>query len=221
MIQYYIDGQNLNGYGINVSRVTGLFDLPKLKDVLKISWPNRHGEVVDLSSPIYDVREIELDCWISASNRLEFLTRANAAMVNLFAKPNLRELKIIYEEDKPLLYYCYLPDGLGLTRQSKWDAALQVGRFTLKLVEPEPLKRIYRFSTASPNSTQLRFDFFDSSPQFTVYWGDGSFDVVNSGTSVWHSYANEGDYLVAIVGMVGNIAGLITQSEIDIIWNLL
>lgn len=220
MIRYYIDNQELGSLGVNVSRVSGLFNLPKLKDVLKTSWPNRHGEVVDLSNPIYDIREIELECWIRATSRIDFMNKANQTLLNLFAKPNLRELRVEYDPGKPLLYYCYPAAGVNLNRESRWNASVQVGRFNIKLVEPEPLKRVYKFiANDVQNSRQLHMQF-NPSPLFTVFWGDGNFDVVTAGTQVDHYYQADGVYYVSIVGMVNQINGLVTLPELELIWNL-
>lgn len=222
MIRYYIDSIDLSSLGITVSQAKGLFGLPKVKNALTISYPNRHGILVDLANPIYDVRSIELHCHLSASTRMEFLIRTNELVTTLFAKPNLRELRIDYDSQKPLFYYVYPNDGIAIERESKWDASRQLGQFVLKLTEPEPLKRVFIFEADNvQNSRQLQLQYEEPNQQFAVYWGDGTHNVVRTGTQVGHQYAADGNFYISIVGMVNEIQNLTATQELEVVWNLL
>jgi len=222
MIRYYIDSIDLSSLGITVSQAKGLFGLPKVKNALTISYPNRHGILVDLANPIYDVRSIELHCHLSASTRMEFLIRTNELVTTLFAKPNLRELRIDYDSQKPLFYYVYPNDGIAIERESKWDASRQLGQFTLKLLEPEPLKRVFIFEADNvQNSRHIQLAFDEPNQQFTVYWGDGSYDVVRAGSQIEHEYSTDGRYYISIVGMVNDIGSLTASQNLVVLWNLL
>lgn len=222
MIKYYIDNIDLATKGIIVSNVKGLFNLPKLKDTLSVNYPSRNGIIVDLSKPIYDVRDIELSCYVKATSRLQFLTLTNELITQLFAKSNLRELRIDYESQKPLFYFVYLKDGLDIEHQAKWNYSNHIGQFSLKLIEPEPLKRVYIFNADNVlNARQLGFLYQEPTQQFTIYWGDGNFDVIRAGTSVSHVYAVDGIYYVSFVGMVNEIQGLVATETLETLWNLL
>lgn len=219
MIKYYIDRTDLQSLGINVSKSQGLFNLPKLRDTLKTTWPNRHGEIIELSEPIYDVREIELDCYMKAPSRLDFLVNLNNIIYTRFYKPQLRELKIELITGKPLLYYCYMPNGINMELATKWNTETHIGKFKLNLIEPEPFKRVFAFNANVQNSRQITLQY-DPSPQFTVYWGDGSYNVITSGTQINHQYQTDGTYYIALVGMIDHINNLVTLPETELIWNL-
>lgn len=219
MIGYYIDNINIADYGINISSIMGIFNVPKLKDALVINWPDRHGVIIDLSNPVYDERIIEMECWLIAATRIDFITKVNQFITTLLIKPGLRELRIDYLPDKPLYYYCYIKDGLNIEKSGKWNSVKQTGKFNLVLNEPEPFKRVYKF-IATESSKQLQLQF-SSAPQFTIYWGDGSKSQVSNGTQIQHLYSQEGIYYVNLVGMVNEIRDLTIQPMPEIVWNLL
>lgn len=217
MIRYSIDGVDLSSLGIIVQKAKGLFVMPKMKDPLKTSWPTRHGVLVDLSQPVYDVREITLECAIKADSRISFLTSLNSIIYTLLYKPNLRQLRVDLVEDKPLLYFCYMQDGLDVELATKWNEANHIGLFTLKLIEPEPLKRVYMFNAQEQTQLSLQFN---TTSLFTIYWGDGAVSTVSSGTtSANHQYA-QGTYYIALVGMVNEIINLESYPNLILVWNL-
>jgi len=218
MIRYSIDGIDLQNLGVTVRKAKGLFDLPKLKDPVKTSWPTRHGIMVDLSQPVYDVREITLECAMKADSRLSFLTRLNSIIYTHLYKPNLRQLRVDLVDGKPLHYYCYMQDGIDVELATRWNEANHVGLFTLKLIEPEPFKRVYRFEAGEQLQLSLQFD---TTSQFTIYWGDGSTSTVTSGTtSANHLYDTQGTHYIALVGMVNEIINLESYPNIELVWNL-
>lgn len=218
MIRYSIDGVDLSSLGIIVQKAKGLFVMPKMKDPLKTSWPTRHGVLVDLSQPVYDVREITLECAIKADSRISFLTSLNSIIYTLLYKPNLRQLRVDLVEDKPLLYFCYMQDGLDVELATKWNEANHIGLFTLKLIEPEPLKRVYMFNAQEQTQLSLQFD---TTSQFAVFWGDGSFNIIAPGiTYANHQYSTQGTYYVALVGMVNAITNFDSYPNLSLVWNL-
>lgn len=218
MIRYSIDGIDLQSLGITVRKAKGLFDLPKLKDPLKTSWPTRHGVLVDLSQPIYDVREITLDCAMKADNRISFLTNLNSVIFTNLYKPNLRQLRVDLVDSKPLHYFCYMQGGIDVDLATKWNDNTHIGLFTLKLIEPEPFKRVYRFEAGEQLQLSLQFD---ETSQFAVFWGDGSFNIIAPGiTYANHQYSTQGTYYVALVGMVNAITNFDSYPNLSLVWNL-
>jgi surface protein len=64
-------------------------------------------------------------------------------------------------------------------------------------------------SVGSTNADQFRLPLSSSNapitPDFTIYWGDGSSDYVNSFTSPIHTYSSAGVYTITIVGAISGI----------------
>lgn len=218
MISYKIDGVELSTYGIRVSNTKGLHNLPKMKKPLTTSFPDRHGERVDLSSVYYEARDIELDCWIEATSRIYFLTKLNTFITTALVKTGLRQLLVAYDSSKPLCYMCYFESGLDVTRETKWNAARMFGSFTLKLREPEPFKRLYKFT---PIEGDMDCNFAINCPtSLTLYWGDGTSTHMPAGESnAVKNYTTPGiTFYIALVGNVNEITSIGTIAVE--IWNL-
>ena len=64
-------------------------------------------------------------------------------------------------------------------------------------------------SVGSTSADQFRLPLSSTlapiTPDFTIYWGDGSSDYVNSFTSPIHTYASAGVYTITIVGAISGI----------------
>lgn len=217
MIKYTINGTSLSHWGVLVSKTKGLHDLPKMKQPLTVNWPDRHGEQVDLTAPRYEAREITLECVILAEGRDEFLETLNTFITEALLGPGLKQLVVEYETTMPLVYLVYFAAGIDINRQTSWDAARMAGTFTMKLREPEPFKKVYKF-VAVGETMQCNISF-TSPGQVTVYWGDGAMSETNTGTpSLQHEYDTEGVFYVAVYGVVEEITNISTNATL--VWNL-
>lgn len=97
---------------------------------------------------------------------------------------------------KPLLYEVYAADGISYNK--RWHDDKMIGTFSLKLREPDPVKRVVRHQRINEASRELSIAF-KSDKMVNVYWGDGSFteDVYGdlTGTkALKHTYADNGVY---------------------------
>lgn len=217
MIKYSINGIALSTWGVLVSNARGLYDLPKMKAPLAVNWPDRHGEQVDLSAPVYEAREITLECVIMADGRDGFLEGVNTFISGALIGPGLKQLVVEYDTNLPLVFMVYFHAGLDINRQTSWNAEKMAGTFTLKLKEPEPFKKVYKFVAAG--ETMACNLSFTSNKHVTVYWGDGSKLETNSGTpALTHEYTAEGIYYIAVTGVVEEITGITTNATL--VWNL-
>jgi len=212
-ISYYINGVSFSSLGVGVTGSKGLMDALKLKDPLKVSWPDHHGEVVDLSEPRYESREISLSCFIQAPTATAFILAAQA-FIAAFQKAGLQRLMIEandgVETRKPLLYEVFLGNDFQIDKE--WNPVKMIGKFTITLREPEPVKRVYKFVAAAGSMTVT---FTITTPQpVNIYYGDGSnhLDVVTASGQKSHIYTTEGTFYIVITGVIEKITGVTTTA---------
>ena len=216
VLEYYIDGTNFKEWDIYVSESNGLLDRPKLKAPLKVDWDDYHGEVVDLRSKRVEAREITLNCFMRATGKLDFATKLNT-FLDVFGKDGTQRLTVEIDPDRPLIYEVYNESGISISK--RWNDDLMVGTFSLKLKEPEPVKRILKFTRTSAATTATIT--LTSNKTVTVYWGDGSKteDVYGTNTTVSHTYTKNGDYFIVVAGVIEDITGFTSNGAI--VWNKL
>lgn len=211
-LEYYLNGINFKNWGVYVSESNGVLDRPKLKTPPKVDWDDYHGEVVDLQSKRVGAREITLNCFIQATGKVDFVTKLNSFM-DEFGRAGTQRLTIEIDPAKPLIYEVYNESGISVSK--RWQDDLMVGTFTLKLQEPEPVKRIVKFSQTEATIT------LTSAKTVSIFWGDGTKtdDVYGTDISVSHTYPATGDYFAVIAGVIENITDFSTNGTI--VWNKL
>jgi hypothetical protein len=214
---YLLDGVNFKAYGVYVSDSEGVVNRPKLKNMATVSWDNYHGESVDLQHKFYEPREITLSCFIKANSKNEFINKAST-FEQLFDNPGTNRLVIDVHPVKPLIYEVYCKDEITLAK--KWNDELMVGTFKLKLVEPEPVKRILKHMRIS-EATKTCTITLTTQKLVTVYWGDGlvDFDISGVNLTLSHNYAKGGEYFPVITGCIDEITAFKTNAII--VWNKL
>jgi hypothetical protein len=219
-INYYINGVTFESLKVKVSNSDGIMDGLKLKNPAKMDWPDHHGVVIDLSAPRYESREITLDCFIESTTPTAFIL-AVQAFIAAFQKPGLQRLMIDINDGvstrKPLLYEVYLPDGVNISKV--WNPEKNIGTFRIKLIEPEPVKRVYKFvATAGALSVTMTVTTVEP---VNIYWGDGNndLDVVTGTGQITHAFATAGTYYIVLTGIIENITGVTTTATL--VWNKL
>jgi hypothetical protein len=219
-ITYYINGVTFSSLGVGVSQSKGIIDGLKFRDLKKMTWPDHHGEVVDLSAPRYEAREISLECFIKAATATAFIL-AMQNFLEAFQKAGLQQLILEVNDGvstrKPLIYMVYMDSGVELTK--KWSAASMSGSFTLKLREPEPVKRVYSF-TAAAGAMTASVAVTTTEP-VNIYWGDTAvtYDVTTASGAATHTYATAGVKYIVITGVIEDITGVTTGATL--IWSRL
>lgn len=214
---YILDGVDLKEYGVYVSDSKGVVNRPKLKEMAKVSWDNYHGEAVDLQHKFYEPREITLSCFIKASSKNDFITRVSK-FGQLFDARGTQRLVIDVHPIKPLIYEVYCQDEINVAK--KWNDELMVGTFDLKLIEPEPVKRILKHIRVG-DSTKTCTITMTTAKMVNIYWGDGTVDYDVSGTAITlsHVYETNGDYFPVITGCIDEITDFTTNAIV--VWNKL
>jgi len=210
-IIYTVDGVDFKTYGVRVSESFGVVDGLKPKDpLIRANWPEYHGEIIDLGAVRFEPREIELRCWIKASGRLDFMDKLNAFMQQFYTS-GLKRLQIAIDDEKPLCFEVYLSDRSEV--EKKWRENKMFGTFSLKLREPEPVKRLLRYTRTGPGDAEVTITL-TSSKLLNIYWGDGEKTVDVSGTDevVTHTYASNGTYFIIIAGVIDEIESFTTNA---------
>ena len=216
-LAYSIDGTDLKAWDIFISESNGLLDRPKLKTPFSVDWEDYHGTVVDLDSPRVEEREITLNCVMSANGKIDFVTKLNG-FLDVFSKPGTRRLMVDIHPTKPLLYEVYNENGVAITK--RWSDDQMVGKFTLKLKEPAPVKRIVRHQRISNDTKKLTITL-TTAKAVTIFWGDGtkSADVYGTNVTTTHEYTGDGIYYAIIAGVIEEIESFTTNGIV--VWNKL
>lgn len=172
-VLYSVNGKYFKPFGIYISESKGLFDKPKPKPRRSYDWAEYHGKVVDLSPIKYDERKIELKGWIEGENWQQMVARFNLFMSE-FEKEGLARLIIDY--GKELVYDVYLDAHTELEKTFREGSI--VGIFTLKLSEPYPLKRVYKFVN------------YNNDDEFTMMGTINSHATIIVNNDIYYSYYN-------------------------------
>lgn len=210
-VYYYINGVGFSTFGVKVSASDGLLSALKMKEPVRVTWPDQHGEVVDLVAPRYEAREITLECFIKAASSTAFILAVQTFLA-AFQKAGLQRLMIDVDDSvvtrKPLVYEIYLQEEFEVKK--KWNQTHMIGTFSLKLREPEPVKCVYKF-VAAIGAMTVTFTITTTDP-VNIYYGDGSnhLDVVTASGQKSHTYATEGTFYIIITGVIENITAVTT-----------
>jgi hypothetical protein len=223
-VRYFINEKNLKtNFGVYVASSEGVLDLPKIKDFTRQDWHEYHGIQCDLEPPKLQEREITLDCWMTASDQLGFIQRLNLFYAE-FLKSGYKRLRIEIDADAAspiiLVYDTLIKESVKITK--KWTAGTQQGKFKLKLVEPNPQKKVLHFESGAGNNRTCALTLY-TTMEVTIAWGDGTYaDIAASnGYTAAHSYAEYGDYYISISGVVSEITRLTLDSSTEVIWEIL
>lgn len=209
-IAYLVDDVNFKDFGVFVSGSEGILNRPKLKTPATVSWDNYHGESVDLMHKFYEPREITLSCFIKAESKIDFITQL-ANFERMFDKKGTQRLVIDVHPVKPLIYEVYCKDAIEITKE--WNDNLMVGTFKLKLIEPEPVKRILKHIRVS-DATKRCTITLTSTKYVNIYWGDGTvdYDIQGTNKTITHDYETNGDYFPMVTGCIDEISKFETNA---------
>lgn len=231
-LKYLLDGVDFKEYGVFVSASKGLLDGLKMKDPYKVEFDGYHGTAIDLSRPRYEEREITLDCFINTTGgKLEFVRKVKAfldlfcarhkvaegATLNADLCPaGLHRLMVDIHPVKALVYEVYLPDATDV--EKTWNDARMTGTFSLKLREPEPVKKVLKHIRTNSSNATTQFTI-TTNKLVNVYWGDGTTtqDVYGTAVNVAHTYAENGEYFIVITGVIEDVEAFSTNDII--IWD--
>jgi len=203
---YEIDGIPFTDFDVYVKESSGIMGSLELKETTTVDWAGEHGLNVDLERPRYKPREIELNCFIYGGNYLSFTMKVDS-FLKKFQSAGTHRLRIGIDKRKPLLYEVYLPNATDIDK--RWRDDGNVGTFKLKLVDPQPIRRVLRFVPTAQNGgvAKIRFTCYEA---VNIYWGDGTNmkDVIaDADLMVSHTFTTgKPFYEVMITGEPDNIS---------------
>ena len=216
---YTIDGIDLKYFGVYVSGSDGILNRPARKTPYSVSFDNYHGSMVDLNHNYVGDRTITLSCFMKANGKMDFIQKV-AEFEQMFDKRGTIRLVVDVHPVKPLIYEVYMKDSIEIVKT--WSDELMVGTFKLKLVEPEPVKRILKHIRVS-DATRTCEITIKSKKYLNIYWGDGAADYDVAGqddaVTISHEYVNNGDYFPVITGCIDDIIEFSTNAIV--VWNKL
>ena len=137
---YKIDGNDLaSTYGVYVQKTRGALDFLKRKGVTAHSWPDEDGEeaFTDSGDIFFEPRDIILSCFIKADTKANFFTNLNSFKAKL-AGSGLHSLTLPCLPISSPTISVYYKDGGALDMLTGWNGSACVGKFMLKLREPNP-----------------------------------------------------------------------------------
>ncbi|OUN69469.1 LamG-like jellyroll fold domain-containing protein [Barnesiella sp. An55] len=219
-LEYYLNGVNFKEFDLHVESSTGVLDLPKLKTPTSVDWADYHGKVIDLTDKRYQEREITLNCWLRATGKMDFTEKVNR-LYEHFRQDGTQRLMISIHPTKPLVYEVYCEDGVAPSK--RWHDDKMIGTFSLKLKEPDPVKRVIRHQRINASNAELTIEL-KSDKMVNVYWGDGtvSEDIYGDYTgknALKHTYADNGIYYTIVAGVIEEITDFDTNGIV--VWNRL
>lgn len=208
-VDFSVNNINFKDLGITVEKMDDVLNMPERKDPLTVNWEDYHGEVVDLLKPVFGVREFELRCWLKGTSQDDFQAKW-MELVNHFQQGGPTRIQID-AGTKPLLFEVYHKDRLSLEK-GKWRSGVNFGRFTLKLREPEPFKKVLKVTGDSCSIT------ITTPKVVSIYWGDGGRTMNVYGTrTLDHPYSSSGTYYVVVAGVIEDISSFSTDAAV--IWD--
>lgn len=215
---YKIDDVDFKNYSVFVAASDGLLSRPKPKQNLSVEWADYNGIVRDLSKRTYEERSIELDCFITADSQADFVVKCNK-FISLFDKLGTRRIEVYVNCEvtpKPLIFEVYNSEEVNISK--KWSSSRMAGTFTLKLKEPEPIKRIFKYTRTS-DATKTVSITFTSQKLLNFYWGDGNhtFDGSGINQTITHDYLKNGTYYIVITGNIDEIESLTSTGSL--VWD--
>ncbi len=140
-LKWSINGRDFSEFGINVSESKGVLDKLKPRERNSYAWAEYHGKQFDLSKPFYETREMELQCWLRASDS-DTLTENFNSFLALFDTRSTKRFTIEPFGNKEYAYEVLLNGPAELTKEFR-DGEMY-GNFSLKIIEPNPIKRFLK-----------------------------------------------------------------------------
>lgn len=163
-------------YGVTVESSEGMIGRPKMKSVEAFDWKYLNGSTPDLHNRRYVNREIELHCWITASTKQGMIDRMNN-LTKFFASDELIFMHVSFDNNdgsqvsvnKGLFYMVYL-DSIS-EPNFKWRFGKQLAKFTIRLIEPCPVKKVMKLTSTS-GETAIDYDI-SSETDIDIYTSGG------------------------------------------------
>ncbi len=184
-VRYSVNGKYFKDWNVFISDSDGLFDGLKRKKVNSYNWAEYHGKSVDLTKPKFEAREITLKGFVIGDNWEQMKSNFDV-ILREFQKSGTQRLLIEPFGMKALPYEVYLEDELKL--EKKFKEGKMVGVFLIKLIEPNPIKKVLYFPGDKLNLS------FNSPTETEIFFGNGEKTVVPGNASIVNKVINTPTY---------------------------
>ena len=135
---YLLDSVDIAAtYGVYVQKTKGSMDFLKRKGETAHNWPDEDGEeyFTDAGDIFFEPRDIILFCFIKATSKANFHSQLNAFKAVLKSS-GTHTLKLPFLSSNLNVYFVA---GGALNMLTGWNGSMMVGKFILKLREPNPV----------------------------------------------------------------------------------
>lgn len=201
IVEYSLNGKKFRDFGVYVSASDGLLDKPKPKTRKTYDWAEYHGKVVDTAKPRYDERSIELKCWALGDNWQEMKNNIDE-LFSEFDKEGLARL--IVDFGKELVFDVYLDSEISIDK--KFSKGQTHGEFTLKLKEPNPIKKVLKLTKTTLNLRLKAKSWVDIKFADQTRTLKGNINI--------SEILGRGTHYITIAGNIDEITDLTTNAEI-------
>ncbi len=206
MIRYYINGKDIEQYGVYIVGQSGMLSPLRAKERESVSLSNAHGRIYDTTKTYYEERVIELElAFLHDSMAGVDLLRALRAA---FSGITRIERRNGYE----VLYFDVLWDSYA--NESFWD--WNAGTINIVLKEPNPVKHVYKvvgnYSFTTADKSEGTQDLL------LISRGDGTYVEVRAGT---HTHTYTDGYTSHIVLISGNIENVTISTSHILLYTIL
>ena len=153
-IIYSVNGAYFKEFGVNVESSSG-FGALKRKEPENYDFPDQNGSSPDLTNPYYEQREMKFECWIKGNN-WQHLYNNFQQFIKLFQQSGTQRLVIEYPPIATTrVYQVYLSAEVEL--KSRIKKGVLFAKFDLRLIEPNPIKKIF-IAYGAPTNAILKYN---------------------------------------------------------------
>ena len=217
MINYIIDGHNIRDeWEIFVSESSGIVDIPELKERAVVDWAEYHGEVIDDRTPKYKAKKMTLKCLMACADPAALVAKSRE-INELFARSGLHRLEVALSPTTSLFFDVILDGAISFSK--KWRDANFVAEFDIVLKEPEPMKKVLKFTSSDLNRT-ARINI-TTAKSVSINWGDGNVspDLYGTDAEIVYNYQKNGEFVIIIHGDIDELT--VNETNTETIWNKL
>ena len=204
-VKYSVNGVNFKQNNVIISDSEGIIGALDRKKITSYDWAEYHGSSPDLSAPRYEARKITLKGFVTGTN-WEVMKSNYDQILSEFQKPGTQRLLIEPFGLKALPYEVYLEDGGTL--EKKFKEGQMIGFFTLKLIEPNPIKKVLSFTGTALNLS------YNSPTETEIFYGNGTKDTVPGNAAMTGKPLPAGLKYIIIAGNIEGITNLTTNAVV-------
>lgn len=179
-VQYSLNNKSFKDFEVYVSESKGLVGQLERKDVVQYDWSEYHGISPNLRNPKFKERVIELECFIRGENWEQLFTRFRSFIISEFSKSGTQRLHVTPFNFKTFAFEVFCKDEIK--PEKRFKEGEMFATFTLKLIEPNPIKTILKTNL---DSFKLSYE---STTETEIFFGDGTKQTARGNVNFTKNY---------------------------------